>query len=153
MTRPDLQFQVSQAKRQNKPTVKDLKETNKLVAAALAGGERGLVLRRVPEEKITLLAFHDAAWGNVHGDHGEAGDAEWLGDHTLSSQLASLVLICDQACLEGGGGPFGVVEWKSKASQRVGESHSCLRNSCLLAMAPSRASGCLMSHKTNHASV
>ena len=33
MTRPDLQFQVSQAQRkQNKPTVKDLKETNKLVA-------------------------------------------------------------------------------------------------------------------------
>ncbi|OLQ05060.1 Copia protein [Symbiodinium microadriaticum] len=132
MTRPDLQFQVSQAQRkQNKPTVKDLKETNKLVDNARAGSDRGLVLRRVPESEMILLAFHDAAWGNVHHPDVTAEDLEWHGDHTLSSQLASLVVVCDRRCLHGKGGKFGVVEWKSKASQRVcrstfaGETMAC----------------------------
>ncbi|CAE7767076.1 RE1 [Symbiodinium sp. CCMP2592] len=132
MTRPDLQFQVSQAqRRQNAPTVRDLKETNKLVDAARAGADRGLTLHRVAEEDLVLVAFHDAAWANVQNPDVTEEDLVWNGEHTLSSQLAFLVVVCDRRSLEGGAGKFGIVEWRSKASQRVcrstfaGETMAC----------------------------
>eukprot|EP00439_Symbiodinium_sp_Y106_P000038 s8929_g1.t1 len=123
---------VSQAQRkQNAPTVRDLKETNKMVDAARAGAERGLTLHRVAEQDLVLVAFHDAAWANVHHPEVSTADLEWNGEHTLSSQLASVVVVCDRKTLEGGAGKFGIVEWKSKASQRVcrstfaGETMAC----------------------------
>eukprot|EP00439_Symbiodinium_sp_Y106_P080417 s1667_g19.t1 len=102
-----------------------------MVDAARAGAERGLTLRRVAEQDLVLVAFHDAAWANVHHPEVNTNDLEWYGDHTLSSQLASLVVVCDRKTLEGGTGKFGIVGWKSKASQRVcrstfaGETMAC----------------------------
>ena len=117
MSRPDLQFLVSQAqRRQNHPTGRDLKETNKLVDAAKAGGDKGITLYKVEEEKMVFLAYHDAAWGNVHMPDAVEADFAWNGEHTLASQLGSLVVVCDKDCLAGRPGPFGVIEWKSKAS-------------------------------------
>ena len=61
----------------------------------------------------------------------EAGDEEWYGKHTLSSQLGSLVVIADRRCLEGKDGRFSIVDWKSRSSHRVcrstfaGETMAC----------------------------
>ena len=131
-TRPDLQFQVAQAqRRQNSPTVKDLKATNLLVQAVREQEAKGLTLRRVPEHEMVLLAYHAAAWGNVDCVNLTPEDQQWNGEFTLASQLASLVLVCEKKCLYGQPGQFGVIDWKSKASQRVcrstfaGETMAC----------------------------
>ena len=101
-TRPDLQFGVAQAQhRQNRPLVRDLKFTNKMVDAALNNEGKGLVLKKVEEKHMCFLGFHDAAWANVDYSGESLGGEEWLGDHTLSSQLATLILICDRRCLSG----------------------------------------------------
>lgn len=119
-TRPDLQFQVCQAqRRQQDPLVKGLKETNRLVSDALAFKDDGLVLRKMDEKDVCFIAFHDAAWGNVSPDDAEPSDEQWLGEHQVASQLASLVVLAEQSCLTNKGGHFSIVEWKSKASQRV----------------------------------
>lgn len=131
-TRPDLQFMVSQAqKHQNDPTPEDIKKTNKAVDMALAHSGRGVTLRKIPEEKIAFVAFHDAAWGNVPIDSPEPDDATWNGSQTLASQLGSLVLITEKETFTSGNGTFSLVDWKSKGSQRVcrstfaGETMAC----------------------------
>eukprot|EP00435_Cladocopium_sp_Y103_P057058 s39_g19.t1 len=131
-TRPDIQFQVSQAQRkQRDPTVLDLKQTNKAVTDALQFQECGITLRKIPEEKLCFLAYHDAAWGNTGPEHQEPQDEAWLGGHLVASQLGSLVLLADEDCLGPTGGAFSLVDWKSKASQRVcrstfaGETMAC----------------------------
>lgn len=69
-TRPDIQFQVCQAQRkQRNPTIHDLKQTNKTVADALQFTECGITLRKIPEDNLCFIAFHDAAWGNTDPDH------------------------------------------------------------------------------------
>ena len=131
-TRPDLRFGVSQAqKTQNDPSVADLIKVNKLVDTAIAHREEGIVLRKIPEEQLAVVAFHDAAWGNVDADDPDLADPAWAGAHPLASQLASLVVIADAASMQGADARFSVVEWKSKASQRVcrstfaGETMAC----------------------------
>ena len=119
-TRPDLQFQVSQAQRkQRNPNVADLKETNKIVDAAKRHKDEGLTLHKIPVEEMCILAYHDAAWGNVRDP--EEGDEQdlWVGEHNVSSQLGSLVLIAQKACLSPQGGKYSIIDWRSKASQRV----------------------------------
>eukprot|EP00435_Cladocopium_sp_Y103_P029489 s394_g7.t1 len=131
-TRPDLQYSVAQAQRvQNRPTIGDLRSTNKLVDLAKKHYDRGIVLRRIPEEHIAVFAFHDASWGNVPVDQVADVDQEWEGEHSLGSQLGSLVMIGDDRCLRNQVQPSCMVDWRSKASTRVcrstfaGETMAC----------------------------
>ena len=131
-TRPDLQFAVSQAQRkQRNPTVEDIKSTNKIVDAAWRHQDEGIVLRRIAEDDLVFIAYHDAAWGNVEVDDKEVGDPEWLGGHQVASQLGSLVVAADRRCLHGNDGAFSVLHWQSKGCQRVcrstfaGETMAC----------------------------
>ena len=119
-TRPDLQFAVCQAeRRQQNPTVGDVKQTNRVVVMSDAHKDKGLRLHRIEEGNMCLIAYHDAAWGNVEHQDPEPRDDEWYGQHTIASQLGNLTLVADKACLEPGGGKFSLVDWRSKASSRV----------------------------------
>ena len=81
-TRPDLQFAVSQAqKRQNSPRILDLKYTNKIVDMAAKHHDCGLTLNKIEENEITILPYHDAAWGNTLLDDAAVPQDEWLGEH------------------------------------------------------------------------
>ena len=131
-TRPDLQFQVCQAqRRQRAPTIGDLKATNKIVQDAMNFKDDGLILRKIPEGNFVMLGYHDAAWGNVTPDDQRPEDEAWYGNQTLASQLAALVMVADKECLGNREGSFRVIDWKSRASQRVcrstfaGETMAC----------------------------
>ena len=131
-TRPDLQFSVSQAQRvQGKPTIGDIKEVNKLVELARKHFQRGITLKKIPEDKLSVFAFHDAAWGNVAADDSKVLDPEWDGEFTMGSQLGSLVMVGHKDCLSNEEGACSFVDWKSKASTRVcrstfaGETMAC----------------------------
>ncbi len=131
-TRPDLQFSVSQAQRkQANPSVEDLKKTNKLVDQAIAYKNNGVKIKKIPEGEITFVAFHDAAWGNVNSEDPDIGGEEWAGDHSVSSQLAHVIIVCGGKLLEGEESDFSLVDWRSKSSQRVcrstfaGETMAC----------------------------
>ena len=131
-TRPDLQFAVAQAQRvQTRPTIGDIKLTNKIVEMARKHEDEGLVLRAVPEEKLCVFGFHDAAWGNVPVSEVGDADKDWEGDHAVGSQLGSLVFIGDKDCLANQECPCSFVDWRSKASTRVcrstfaGETMAC----------------------------
>ncbi|CAE7870148.1 RH20, partial [Symbiodinium microadriaticum] len=119
-TRPDLQFGVCQRQRtQNNPTVADLKATNRLVKAAKEGRDEVIVLRCIPEGNLAFFAYHDAAWGNVDAPDRAEGDEQWYGEHKLASQLGQVVLAVDRQAAKGKPTRFSVLDWRSKASQRV----------------------------------
>ena len=129
-TRPDLQFMVAQAQRvQSNPTVGEVKNTNKIVDAAKKFDKEGLKLKKIEEDDVIVLAFHDAAWANV--DLEAEHDPVWDGDSKLASQLASLVMVADRKVLFNQAGKASVIDWRSKASSRVcrstfaGETMAC----------------------------
>eukprot|EP00435_Cladocopium_sp_Y103_P068690 s358_g32.t1 len=131
-TRPDLQFSVSQAQRvQGKPTIGDIKELNKVVELARKHFHRGITLKKIPEDKLCVFAFHDAAWGNVVTEDPQVLDPEWAGNFTMGSQLGSLVMVGHRDSLSNEEGACSFVDWKSKASTRVcrstfaGETMAC----------------------------
>ncbi|CAJ1344509.1 unnamed protein product [Effrenium voratum] len=71
----ELKMGVAEAQRhQNAPRLKHLKETNALVAQAGRFQGEGITLRKIQPGQEILLAYHDAAWGNVEleGEHDEA---------------------------------------------------------------------------------
>ena len=111
-TRPDLQFGVSTCqRRQNHPSVADLKETNKLVREAKAHKEKNIVLRKINPDDLALYAFHDAAWGNVESPTPEDGDEQWYGEHKLNSQLAHIIIAASKTAILGQEGAFSVIDW------------------------------------------
>ena len=119
-TRPDLQFAVSaDQRRQNRPTVGDLKATNRIVKLAKEHKAADVVIRKIEENNMAILGYHDAAWGNVPDPAAETGDERWLGQHTVSSQLAYLVVMIDRRGIDGAETPFSLLDWRSKASPRV----------------------------------
>ena len=142
-TRPDLQFSVSQAQKvQKKPTIKDLKETNWVVEQAKRHHEEGIRIRKIPEENLMILGYHDAAWANVDLDGVQDPEAPlWDGSFKLASQLGSLILIADRECLGNVERNMSLIEWRSKSSSRVcrstfaGETMACAETleSCLYA--------------------
>eukprot|EP00439_Symbiodinium_sp_Y106_P071616 s2455_g12.t3 len=110
MTRPDLQFQVSQAqKRQNKPTVKDLKETNKLVDAERTGAwySSGCPRRSLRSLPSTTRPAGDTCTATTARPVTTTG---WA-----SIPCHPLVMVCDRASR---GGPFwsGRVEKQGQAT-------------------------------------
>ncbi|OLQ11910.1 Phthiocerol synthesis polyketide synthase type I PpsA [Symbiodinium microadriaticum] len=131
-TRPDLQFSVASCQRcQNHPTVKDLKATNKAVAAAKQHKDEALVLRRIGETNLAICVYHDAAWANVPDDAANEEDDAWLGGHSVASQLGYLVMAMGTQAIAGEESAFSLLDWRSKASSRVcrstfaGETMSC----------------------------
>ena len=116
---------------QNNPEVADLKFTNKIVREAKDHKDKALVIRRVGLDDLAFYAFHDAAWGNVPDPNAEEDDAQWLGDHKISSQLAYLVLVASKDAIKGRTSEFSTLDWKSKASSRTcrstfaGETMAC----------------------------
>ncbi|CAE7565069.1 unnamed protein product [Symbiodinium microadriaticum] len=115
----DFTVAVEAQRKQNKPTVGDLRETNRLVDAALRHQHCGLTLRRIEDQDLAILAYHDAAWGNVEPEGASPQDLEWQGNHTVASQLGSLTMLVEKKALQGEPAKFSIVDWKSKASARV----------------------------------
>eukprot|EP00438_Fugacium_kawagutii_P013250 Skav234490 [mRNA] locus=scaffold3731:121116:128177:+ [translate_table: standard] len=131
-TRPDLLCAVSQAQRvQGDPTVKDLKQTNKLVEAAIKHKDCGISLNKIEENDLCIIAYHDAAWGNAKLDDAQVQDEDWLGEHQVASQLGALVVAADKRCLADQPGTFSLLHWQSKGCKRVcrstfaGETMAC----------------------------
>ena len=133
-TRPDLQFSVSQAqKKQANPSAEDLKKTNKLVDQAAALRLNGVKIKKIPEQEIFFVTFHDAAWGNVDREDPDIGSPDWTGEHPVSSQLAHVILICGATLVDGEESDFSLIDWPSKFRQRVcrstfaGETMACCK--------------------------
>ena len=61
----------------------------------------GVKIKKIPEQEISFVAFHDAAWGNVDREDPDIGSPEWTGEHPVSSQLAHVILICGAKLLDG----------------------------------------------------
>ena len=65
-TRPDLTCSVSMAQQlQKAPTYGDLKFTNGIAGKAHQFKDRGLEFRSIPQGRLMVIVFHDAAWANV----------------------------------------------------------------------------------------
>jgi hypothetical protein len=131
-TRPDLQFAVSQAqRRQNSPTVADLKYTNKIVDMAAKHYDCGLTLHRIEEDCLAILAYHDATWGNALLDDTTLPQDTWLGEHQVASQLGALIVAVDKKAMTNEVGRFNLLHWQSKGCKRVcrstfaGETMAC----------------------------
>eukprot|EP00435_Cladocopium_sp_Y103_P023416 s2511_g5.t1 len=131
-TRPDIQFSVAQAQRvQGKPTIKHIKDVNKIVDQAKKFKYQGVKIKRIPKEDMVILAYHDAAWANAELEGGAEHDMAWDGNFKLGSQLASLVMVGDRKCLRNEDGNFSILDWRSHGSTRVcrstfaGETMAC----------------------------
>ena len=131
-TRPDIQFAVVQAQRvQGRPTYLDLKNVNKIVDQARKFQDEGVKIKRVREEDMVILAYHDAAWANTHLAGDVVLEPQWDGDFKMGSQLGSLLMVADRKCLRNEEGAFGLLDWRSHGSTRVcrstfaGETMAC----------------------------
>ena len=131
-TRPDLQFMVAQAQRvQGRPSLADIKAVNRIVDQAKRFKDQGIKIVKIPEEHMTILGYHDAAWANVPLDGRTLEDVKWEGDTKMSSQLAFLVFVADKRCLNNQAAPAAVLDWRSHGSARVcrstfaGETMAC----------------------------
>lgn len=106
-------FAVSQAqRRQQAPTVKDFKNTNKIVNVSLKHQDCGIRLSKIEEKNICIIAYHDAGWGNVSPEDEEPEDQQWIGERATASRDGPALLSMKEST-------FILVDWKSKASHRV----------------------------------
>ena len=145
-SRPDLiTCSVSMAQQlQKSPTVGDLRFTNATAAKAVQFKDRGLVFHPIDLHRIMVIVYHDAAWANVPAPDPDedfyvlspeddvaglqsegpyAGKAESRkakkGNSKVASQLGVLVTFADRGVLNNQPGNYSVVDWKSRAGQRV----------------------------------
>ena len=143
-TRPDLTCAVSMAQQLQKcPTYGDVKFTNSISMKATSHKDEGLCFKKIEEDKTIFVIYHDAGWANAYeGEYDEegfqlyeedkksglqlhgppshrAGRKAKRGNSRVASQLGELVMIADIACITGGAGWGSIVDWKSRAGQRV----------------------------------
>ena len=143
-TRPDLTCSVSMAQQlQKAPTYGDLKFTNGIAAKAHQFKNRGLEFRSIPQGRLMVVVFHDAAWANVPEPDSEekyyvltpeedelglqregpysAGTQRKAkrGNSKVASQLGILVTFVDRGALSGQPGVCNIADWRSRAGQRV----------------------------------
>ena len=144
-SRPDLTCSVSMAQQlQKSPTIGDLRFTNATAAKAVQFKDRGLVFNPIDLRRIMVIVYHDAAWANVpvpdpdedfyvlspeddvaglQSEGPYAGRAEnrkaKKGNSRVASQLGVLVTFADRGVLNNQPGNYSVVDWKSRAGQRV----------------------------------
>ena len=143
-TRPDLTCAVSMAQQLQKcPTYGDVKFTNSISMKATSHKDEGLCFKKIEDDKTIFVIYHDAGWANAYeGEYDEegfqlydedkksglqlhgppshrAGRKAKRGNSRVASQLGELVMIADISCITGGAGWGSIVDWKSRAGQRV----------------------------------
>ena len=68
-SRPDLAYDTSQSqRRQNRPTLEDIRSVNKTIRTAKSTADFEHVVRPIPLEQLACVAYHDAAWSNVEDE-------------------------------------------------------------------------------------
>ena len=143
-SRPDLTCSVSMAQQvQKQPTFGDLRFTNLVSKKAYDHREEGLRFKPIGKEDLIVLVYHDAGWANAKdADFDEEGfqlteEDKQAGlqregpfvekrarkakrdNSRVASQLGDLIVFAERKCVTGGAGRFSVLDWKSKAGQRV----------------------------------
>ena len=143
-SRPDLTCSVSMAQQvQKQPTFADIRFTNSVAKKATDFKEEGLRFRPIDSKDLLIIVYHDAGWANaVDATHDEEGfelteDDKMAGlqqegpfvqksgrkakrDNTkVASQLGDLIVFAEKKCVMGEAGSFSVLDWKSRAGQRV----------------------------------
>ncbi|CAE7733722.1 GIP [Symbiodinium sp. CCMP2592] len=143
-SRPDITCAVSMSQQlQKAPTYGDVKFTNSTAAKAGDHKQRGLVFRPVSEDKAVFLTYHDAAWANAYEGEFDEDDFKLYpedleaglqrdgppshqkgrkakrNNSKVASQLGELILLGADDCFTKGGGYVSVLDWKSRAGQRV----------------------------------
>ena len=143
-TRPDLTCSVSMAQQlQKNPTIGDLKFSNAISKKAHDHKDEGLRFRPLQVSNMVVLVYHDAGWANAKDtEHDEeffelTPEDKMAGLQTegpfvqksqrkakrdnskVASQLGDLVIFADKACLARTPSSFSIVDWKSRAGQRV----------------------------------
>ncbi|CAE7467344.1 RE2 [Symbiodinium sp. CCMP2456] len=143
-SRPDLTCSVSMAQQLQKcPTYGDVKFTNGISVKAMDHRDQGLTFRKVNDEEAVILVYHDAAWANAYeGEFDEEGfelydedKASGLqhegppshregrkakrGNSRVASQLGELIVVTEKSAIAGGSHWGSILDWKSKAGQRV----------------------------------
>ncbi|CAE7247031.1 GIP, partial [Symbiodinium sp. CCMP2456] len=105
--------------------------------------DQGLTFRKVNDEEAVILIYHDAAWANAYeGEFDEEGfelydedKASGLqhdgppshregrkakrGNSRVASQLGELIVITEKSAIAGGSHWCSILDWKSRAGQRV----------------------------------
>ena len=97
---------------QQKPTIHDLKETNKAIAQAKDYSNCGLVFQPIPFDKMAMVVFHDAAWGNAVSDD---PDLEWEKGEMVASQIGYLIYLVSEDGLGIKPAEWSLLSWKSHA--------------------------------------
>eukprot|EP00439_Symbiodinium_sp_Y106_P036645 s4289_g4.t1 len=128
---------------QKAPTYGDLKFTNGIAGKAHQFKDRGLEFRSIPQGRLMVIVFHDAAWANVPEPDSEekyyvltpeedelglqregpysagAQRKAKRGNSKVASQLGILVTFVDRGALSGQPGVCNIADWRSCAGQRV----------------------------------
>ena len=116
-TRPDLACQANMAQvRQKGPTIGDIKATNGAIKQAKEFANMGVEIKAIPLERMAILVFHDAAWGNAELEDPEL---DWEDGQKVASQIGYLICVIDEMCLGQAPGHLSVLCWKSHACKRV----------------------------------
>ncbi|CAK0900905.1 unnamed protein product [Prorocentrum cordatum] len=130
-TRPDLAAGVAMGQRtQNKPTVQDLLETNRLIKLARKHADVGLEFPKL-RGPLCLVTFHDASWANA--DEPAEGAISKLLAKTVGatskdkkikirSQAGYVTFLAEVKLLRGGRARAGIVDWRSGTIKRVCKS-------------------------------
>ena len=146
-SRPDLTCSVSMAQQvQKEPTLANLKFTNLISKKAYQHREEGLRFRAIEKSELVVLVYHDAGWANAKDakdtEHDEEGfelteEDKRAGlqhegpfvdrgarkakksNSRVASQLGELIVFAEKKVVMGAPGNFSVLDWKSKAGQRV----------------------------------
>ncbi|CAE7492417.1 GIP [Symbiodinium natans] len=143
-TRPDLTCGISLAQQvQKAPTYGDIRFTNSLSIRATQYRDAGLEFHPLDPDNMVTLVYHDAAWANAfEGDIGEEGFELYEDDKVaglqrdvppsfhagrkakrqnsrVASQLGGLILFANKTSIGRQAGHVNVVDWKSRAGQRV----------------------------------
>ncbi|OLP75510.1 Copia protein [Symbiodinium microadriaticum] len=144
-SRPDLTCSVSMAQQlQKNPTHGDIRFTNQTANKAIQFKNRGLQYKAIPDGKLMIVIYHDAAWANVpepdpeedyyvltyednmaglqrEGPYASNGGCRKAkkGNSKVASQLGVLVTFMDRSALCGEAGNYSIADWRSQAGQRV----------------------------------
>ncbi|CAK0837883.1 unnamed protein product, partial [Prorocentrum cordatum] len=125
-TRPDLSAGVAMGQRtQNKPTIQDLLETNRLIELARQHADVGLEFPKL-RGPLCLVTYHDASWANV--DEPPEGVIATLltkivgskdKNIKIRSQAGYATFIAEAKLLCGDKARAGIVDWRSGTIERV----------------------------------
>ncbi|OLP87352.1 Copia protein [Symbiodinium microadriaticum] len=141
-SRPDLSCGVSMCQQlQARPTIGDLRFSNLMAKRALSHKEEGILLTKVPLDKMIIVVYHDAGWSNapdsnedpiyyLYPEDEEAGlmtEGPWCDktrktkkkNSAVASQLGALVMMTSRDALCAEGAPASILEWRSHACDRV----------------------------------